>query len=776
MDPRVYWPRWSLAVGGVSEFAGSAAMPRLAEAVGITPQPIDRDPRTRPNLGSMAQATIEPGPLPPARPWRAGVAGVVAPGSAVAVLVAGGLAGLSGARPIASLGLPDPGHLTTVGLPAVRAAAEVSMVLTIGALLLAAFLVPPQRTGYLDVAGYRALRGASWAAAGWAAAAMLLVPLYVADALGRPVVDVLDLGLLVDVVPRLDAATAWAGTAVVALLVLIGCRTVLTWGWAVVLFGLGLVGPLPVTLTGHSAGGGAHDVATDSLVLHVLAASLWVGGLVAVIGLAVSRGSDRLAALGTAVPRFSRLALVCWAVLAVTGVVNALVRVPIGTLFGTFYGSLVLAKVGALVVLGLCGAAHRRSSVGPAARGEAGALLRLGGVEVLLMMATIGLAVALGRSAPPDTGGPSPTRAEVILGYDLTSPPDVSALLFDWRFDLVFGTAAVLMAVVYLVGVRRLRRRGDAWVTGRAISWLAGCAALLIATSSGIGRYGPAMFSVHMAEHMILAMLVPILLVLGAPVTLALRALPPAGRGRPPGAREWLLAGVHSPPARWLSHPLVSLPLFIGSTYVLYFSGLFAAALPEHWAHVLMNAHFLAVGMLFFWPLIGVDPAPRRLMPAARLGIVFATVPFHAFFGVALLSSTAVIGAGYYRSLALPWVPDPLRDQQLGGGLAWATGEVPLLLVVIVLLVQWSRQDERSARRDDRRADGDGDADREAYNAMLRRLATGTAPLVAQSDGNGHSSDRTSGTDGRWVSPDRSHAGSGDADIGAGQRTADDGS
>jgi cytochrome c oxidase assembly factor CtaG len=180
-----------------------------------------------------------------------------------------------------------------------------------------------------------------------------------------------------------------------------------------------------------------------------------------------------------------------------------------------------------------------------------------------------------------------------------------------------------------------------------------------------------------------------------------------------------------------LTNPLVALPLFVGSYYALYFSDLFAAALPQHWAHLVMNLHFVLTGLLFFWPLIGVDPAPRRYPPAARLGILFASVPFHAFFGVALMSSSTVIGGEFYRALALPWVPDPLRDQQLGGGLAWASGELPLLLVVIVLLVQWSRQDERSARRDDRRAEADGGAELAAYNAMLQRLAAEPTPDAA---------------------------------------------
>jgi cytochrome c oxidase assembly factor CtaG/putative copper export protein len=681
----------------------------------------------------MVQTTAEPVTGPNgsehsggSRP-ASGIWGLVGLGAAVAALVAAGLVALTGARPAANLGLSEPGPLTDLGLPAVRALAEVSAVLAIGSLLFAAFLVPPQRSGYLDVAGYRAVRAASYAAGAWAAAGFLMVPLTMSDALGRPVADVLDLGLLVDLLPKVDGPSSWLLTAIVALLVLVACRLVLSWGWTVLAFGLSLLGPLPVALTGHSAAGGSHDVATNSLVMHVLAAALWVGGLVAVLVLAAANGSTSGEALPVAVRRFSRVAFWCWLVLAATGVVNALVRVPIGYLLGTTYGTLLLGKTVALLVLGGLGALHRRYSVEAAARGERGALLRFGGVEVLIMLATIGLAVALGRSAPPDTGAAPPSRTEVVLGYDLAGPPTLARLAFDWRFDLVFGSLAILLAVLYLRGVVRLRRRGDHWPVGRTISWLLGCLVMLIATSSGIGKYSPAMFSVHMGSHMMLSMLTPILLVLGAPVTLALRALPTAGRRGVPGPREWLLAGVHSPVSRWLTHPLVTLPLFVGTYYALYFSNLFGWALTEHWAHVAMNAHFLLVGFLFFWPLVGIDPSPRRLQPVVRLAVVFASLPFHAFFGVALMSTKAVIGAEFYRSLALPWVTDPLVDQKLGGGLAWASGEGPLLIVILALLIQWSRHDERSARRGDRRADADGDEDLQAYNAMLRRLATGTA-------------------------------------------------
>jgi cytochrome c oxidase assembly factor CtaG len=233
------------------------------------------------------------------------------------------------------------------------------------------------------------------------------------------------------------------------------------------------------------------------------------------------------------------------------------------------------------------------------------------------------------------------------------------------------------------------------------------------------------MFSVHMISHMSLNMLAPVLLALGGSVTLALRVLRPAGRGNPPGPREWVTAAVASPITKVLTHPLVTLVLFVGSFYALYFTPLFDGALRFHWAHQLMNIHFLAVGYLFFWPLTGVDRAPVRLPHLGRLAVLLASMPFHAFFGIALMSSDQLIGGNFYRSLALPWLSDLLGDQGVGGGIAWATGEIPMLLVVIALLVQWSREDDRAAARHDRHEDRDDDAELRAYNEMLARLSAG---------------------------------------------------
>ena len=255
------------------------------------------------------------------------------------------------------------------------------------------------------------------------------------------------------------------------------------------------------------------------------------------------------------------------------------------------------------------------------------------------------------------------------------------------------------------------------------MAWLLGCLVLLFATSSGVGRYMPAMFSMHMAAHMLLSMLTPILLVLGAPVTLALRALPAAGKGDPPGPREWLLAALHSRVSRFFTNPIVATVLFVAGFYGLYFGGIFDAAVGTHAAHLAMNLHFLLTGYLFYWVVIGIDPTPRPIPPLGKVAMVFASLPLHAFFGVVLMSTNTVLGESFYKSLQLYWHTDLLGDQRLGGGIAWAAGEIPLVVVMIALLVQWTRSDRRTAKRLDRAADRDDDADLAAYNAMLAELA-----------------------------------------------------
>ncbi|HEY6425470.1 MAG TPA: cytochrome c oxidase assembly protein [Pseudonocardiaceae bacterium] len=641
--------------------------------------------------------------------------GLVAVGVVLATAVGAGLAVALGSEEL-GLGLADPGLLTRVGLPAVQALSECAAVVAVGSLLLAAFLVPPQDSGYLDTGGYAAMRTARIAAFIWALTAALMVPLLASDAVGHPVTEVLDPRLLASLVSELSQPGAWALTAGIALVLTALCWTALTWGSAVWLFALSVVGLTPVALTGHSSAGGAHDVATSGLLYHLVAAALWVGGLIALLAHLARRGEHA----GLACARFSRLALVCWIVMAASGVINALVRVTPVQLH-TIYGLLVLGKVTALLVLGVLGWRYRSGAVAAAVdRGDRSALLRLGSVEVLVMFATIGVGVALAGTAPPGGIAAAPSRTEVLLGYDLAGPPTAERLLLDWRPDLVLGVAALVLAGGYLAGVRRLARRGDSWPVGRTAALLGGCATILVATSSGIGRYSMAMFSVHMAAHMLLSMMAPILLVLGAPVTLAMRALPPAGAGNPPGPREWLQAFTSSWVVRMSTHPVVILGLYVGSFYVIYLTGLYDAAAPSHWAHLLMNSLFLLMGYAYYWLLIGIDPAPRRLSYLGKLGLLLAAMPFHVFFGISLMGSATVIGGDFYRSLALPFVPDLLADQHTAGAMTWAAGEIPVLVVLVMLLAQWSRTDTGEARPFDRSPNPVTEPD---PAALLARLA-----------------------------------------------------
>ena len=638
---------------------------------------------------------------------------------------AAGIGALSLSAALTATGLPDPGPVTTVGLPFVRAAGEVAAVVAVGAFLSAAFLVPPQNNGVLDVDGYRAVRIGTVAAGAWAVCAALLVPLTISDVSGQPITAHLNPAILWSLASLINISTAWRWTALLAAAVMLASLPVLRWSWTPLLLVGSLATLIPLGLTGHSSAGGSHDLATNSLLIHLVAASLWAGGLLALLPHVVRGGAHA----DLAARRFSVIALWCFGAMALS-VVNALVRILPSDLLTTDYGRLVVGKFVALCLLGVAGWRQRRTGVVALQEdpGSRASLVRLALIEALVFGLTFGIAVGLGRTPPPPLPIGVPSIPDVKIGYDFAGPPTPARVLFDWRFDLIFGTAAIVFATLYLAGVRRLRRRGDSWPPGRTAAWLLGCMALLFVTSSGVGRYMPAMFSMHMVAHMLLSMLVPILLVLGGPVGLALRALPAAGRGDPPAMREWLLAALHSRLSRLLTNPVVATALFVAGFYGLYLGGLFDAAVGSHMGHVVMNVHFLVSGYLFYWVVIGVDPTPRPIPPLAKVAVVFATLPLHAFFGVVLMGMPTVLGESFYRSLHLSWHTDLLGDQRLGGGIAWAAGEIPLIVVMIALLVQWSRGDRRTARRLDRAADRDDDAELAAYNAMLAELARRDSP------------------------------------------------
>jgi putative membrane protein len=290
----------------------------------------------------------------------------------------------------------------------------------------------------------------------------------------------------------------------------------------------------------------------------------------------------------------------------------------------------------------------------------------------------------------------------------------------QWSPDTFFLIACALALVLYIWGVVRLRRRGDTWSWGRTAAFVTGVLSIGLVMCTALNDYGMVMFSVHMVQHMVISMFSPIMILLGAPVTLALRALPVAARGHK-GPREWLLMLLHSRYMRVVTHPLFTIPMFIASLYALYFTPLFDFLMGSRTGHVAMMIHFFATGMVFFWPIMGADPGPHRPGYLMRILELFAGMPFHAFFGIALMMAAEPMVETFLHppaSLGL----DPLADQGAAGGIAWAFSEIPSVLVLIALLYQWHGSEERQARRKDRAADRDGDKELEAYNAYLAAL------------------------------------------------------
>jgi len=287
-------------------------------------------------------------------------------------------------------------------------------------------------------------------------------------------------------------------------------------------------------------------------------------------------------------------------------------------------------------------------------------------------------------------------------GVEDLPPLDAGALLSQWGLAPLPLIVTVWGTGLYVVGVLALRRRGDRWPVGRSIAWGVGMLAFYLATSSGLAAYDTVLLSAHMVQHMILSMVVPLSLALGAPVTLALRTLPRRPRG-------WLLTLLHSRVAKVLSFPPLTFGLYVISPWALYFTGWYEASLRSTYVHEMMHVHLVAVGALFFWPIVGVDPLPGRVAHPFRVLLTVLTLPFHAFLGVTIMGQSTLLGGEWYPSLHEgplgSWLPDPYDDQNLAGGILWGAGDLVGVVFFVVLFAQWVRSSMKEAEREDRRLD-----------------------------------------------------------------------
>lgn len=654
---------------------------------------------------------------------RASLAFALSLGAALIALLIGLVIG-GGA---AAVELSDPGTVVRYGQPIAKMVMNFAIAVSVGSLIFAAFALQ-DKTRLLG----KALDLAAFAAIIWAISGAINFLFTYLSISGSGISFENSFGeSLWMFATSIEMGTSLALNVLAAVLVSVLAISARSLTATALLAALGIFSLIPLALIGHAAGTAGHSMAVNSIGIHLVAVVMWVGGLVALF---VVRGeSYQESAVLTS--RYSTLALVAFGLVAISGVSSALIRVTKFEDIFSAYGALLILKVSALLLLGVLGAIYRTRLISKLQEGAAVAKSFFGlvAVEFVIMGTAIGFATALAKTAPPIDGNGiiDVTPAQLLTGEPL--PPELTPIrwLTVWKLDLVWAIICVAAVAAYLVGVRRLAKRGDKWPMLRTVSWISGMVVLFYTTSGALNAYQEYLFSAHMIGHMILAMGIPVLLVPGAPVTLLMRAVEKR-TDESRGVREWVLWAVHTKYARFVSNPLIAAILFASSLVTFYYTPLFAWATNEHIGHQWMVVHFLITGYLFAQALIGIDPGPVRLPYAARLLMLIATMAFHAFFGLSLMDGDGLLLADWYGAMGRTWGESPLADQHTGGAIAWGVGELPTAALTIIVSIQWFKSDARDAKRLDRQSDRTGNKDVAEYNDMLAELAARDSAIDAR--------------------------------------------
>lgn len=637
---------------------------------------------------------------------------VLAVAALAALVIALQLGG--GAKPL----LIDPGALVRWGLPVARTINNVSAAAMIGSIVLALFAL---RAG--DKAFDIALDTASIGAAVFTVSSGVTGFFTFLNAFAGTTFSLDEqfgeqLGRFLLALPL---GQAWLITTIMGAVVTILAFAWRSWTPTLFTAVIALAALLPLATQGHSGELAGHIIAVNSILLHTVGAAVWLGGLILLIVLRGRTDTSQTAL----VRRYSSLAIVSFFVVAVSGVMRSTVGLGGWDGLWTPYGLIIIAKAVLLCAMGLLGAWYRARLI-PRLDGERASrwfwMLVLG--EVALMGLASGAAAALARTPPPtgDTAAVLKTPAEILTDSPLPPEFTIDMWFTGWDVDILWLMAGALGLFFYVAGAWRMHRRGDRWPIHRTVFWILGILLLVWVTCGPLNLYQEYLFSVHMLGHMMLAMAIPLLLVSGAPITLAMRAIDKRDDGTR-GGREWILWAVHSPFSRVITHPFVAAGIFIGSLWAFYFTDIVRWAMYEHLGHEWMIIHFIISGYLFAMTLVGVDPIPYRLPYAGRLITLIAVMAMHAFFGIAIMMQEGLMVAEWFGSMGRTWGPTPMEDQYIGGGIAWSIGEIPTLILAITVAIQWSRDDTKVQRRTDRAADRSGDAELEEYNARLAEMA-----------------------------------------------------
>ncbi len=620
-----------------------------------------------------------------------------------------------------ALSLPASGPFVNALTTISKFVSITASIAVVGVLLAASFLMEDQH-GKLSAQSLKLRTVAFWSAMLWVVFGAANILFTLANILGVSLSDAFDATMIRSFVTQITLGQYMFFQLLVAIVVAGLVQRVRRIGSAILLLILTFIGIVAPIFQSHSPANGSHSLAIGSLIIHVVALALWVGG---VFGMAILEPESR----AVAVPRFSQLAL--WSVIAVviSGVANAWTRLNFSAAWHSSYAFVVIAKVVLTAALILIGYQHRKNlAASKIDKVNWSKFAQLITVELSIMIIALALGSWLSTSQPPvPAAGTRFDAATTIAGLPMPGAPNITRVLFAFNPDALFLGIVALGLALYFRGVQMLKRQGDQWPASRSIFFALGCLVIVFATSGGLGVYAYFAFSYHMVAHMVLGMIAPIFIVMSAPITLALRTLP---QGRTPderGVRGTLIAALHSRLVSIWVNPIVALALFDGSLFVLYLTPLFGGMMLSHTGHFVMDLHFLLAGLLFFHVIIGVDPNPKRIPYLARIVLLFAAMAIHAFFSVALISSTTLLDHGYFAQLHRPWSVDLLSDQHLGGSLGWAMGEVPIMLALVATFLLWMRDDSREAKRIDKKAEraaAMGTPDELAeYNAYLAKLA-----------------------------------------------------
>lgn len=547
----------------------------------------------------------------------------------------------------------------------------------------------------------------------WFVSLMIFVIIQIAYLLDQPISASFDLTVIRSYLTQTSIGKSYLIQFLgILLLLIMPLRKILISYFALLLALGSFISPV---FQSHGSASGNHGLAVGALVIHVIAISFWVGGL---FGLTQLENEQKIIAL----PRFSEIALWSAIAVAISGTANAFSRLDSVETWQSKYGAVTILKIFLTVILIGFGVIHRRWII----KSDLPSVFRLISAEIAIMFGTIFVGSWLSTIAPPERVVTS-TPALLLTGIELPPEPTLSRILFSYEVDGLMLGLLVFVVALYIKGVVILSRKGVKWPIGRTIAFAAGVSAVDFATSGGLGLYSHFSFSAHMVAHMVVGMIAPIGIVLGAPITLALRTLPIGRNPQERGVRGSFIALLHSKLGKFYTNPIVALAIFDGSLFALYFTPLFGNLMQGHTGHFIMSLHFLLAGILFFQILIGIDPMPQKIPHLVKIIIIFAAMSIHAFFSISIMSASTLIDGGYFAQLQRPWGTDLLADQKLGGSIGWAMGEIPILLALLATFIQWSRADTKEANRIDRasdRAAAMGEDDELAqYNRYLFELS-----------------------------------------------------